>query len=221
MIDKLEIGKRLKYFGEKNFKNLTHFASLLEMKPQSLNSYIVGKSIPGGEILARLSALGCDIDWLLRGEESGTSIDIDSVQSQEYRSNSGANNYRVLGRIPAGNAEFKAFEDVYETVSLNYDPDTHFFLEIDSEFGYSMKPMVNEGDLALVSLYDRPSSGDLVAALWDSSKGALKQFRETPMPEVVALHSYNQAVDTILVKRSLIKLYRVVAIIKKKQHPNR
>lgn len=221
MIDKIEIGKRLKFFGEKNFKNLTHLAALLEMKPQSLNSYIAGKSVPGGEILARLSSLGCDIDWLLRGEESGISIDIDSIPSQEFRSISNINNYRLLGRIPAGNAEFKSFEDVYETVSLNYDPDTHFFLEIDAEFGYSMKPMVNEGDLALVSLYDKPAAGDLVAALWDSTKGALKQYRESPIPDVIALHSYNQAVDTILVKRNLVKLYRVVAIIKKKQQANR
>jgi len=65
--NKIEIGARLKEFGDGNFKNFSRFAEALGMKAQSLYVYINGKSSPGAEIISKLLDLGCDINWLLTG----------------------------------------------------------------------------------------------------------------------------------------------------------
>jgi len=69
MNNKVEIGARLKEFAEKNFSTLTDFAAQMGKDKTFFTTYFKGKSILGGELLAKLSDLGCDINWLLTGEE--------------------------------------------------------------------------------------------------------------------------------------------------------
>ena len=47
-----------------------HYAIAAGMQASTLQSYLEGRSVPGGEILIRLSQAGnVSIDWLLTGEE--------------------------------------------------------------------------------------------------------------------------------------------------------
>lgn len=70
MIKKREIGLRIKEFGERNFTSIAEFSRQLGMKTrQELYTYIYGRSIPGGDLLSKMSELGCDINWLLTGKE--------------------------------------------------------------------------------------------------------------------------------------------------------
>ena len=75
MDKKLEIGGKLKEFAENNFKSLSELSRKLGMKnPQQLYDYLNGRSYMGGEILIKLSDLGCDINWLLTGEKGDKHI---------------------------------------------------------------------------------------------------------------------------------------------------
>lgn len=73
MINKIEIGLRIKEFATKNFLSLAELSRKLGMSsPQGLNPYTSGKSLLGGEHLARLAELGCDLNWLLNGTKTNT-----------------------------------------------------------------------------------------------------------------------------------------------------
>jgi phage repressor protein C with HTH and peptisase S24 domain len=227
--EKTAVGARIRRFAEKRFGSLKALADRLGMKPQSLNSYVNGRSAPGGAILQRLNELGCDINWLLRGDEA-----FDRETAPTLKSPSGAESFsttvadsagaddapefRVRGFIPAGEGDVNLWNDYYRGHRLDYDPDTHFFLVVDEEFGYSMTPMIQPGDMALVSLLEEPRDGDLVAAKWDETKGALKLLSEQANDtENVVLTSYNQAVPPIFLKRRDVALYKVVLIEKRKR----
>ena len=62
------VGDRLRLFGKEKFKTMTTFAAALKMKPQALNVYLVGQSLPGNTLQAKLRKMGCDINWLITGE---------------------------------------------------------------------------------------------------------------------------------------------------------
>jgi len=63
------IGEKIRLFALNKGYSLAELARLLEMKPQSLQSYLSGRSLPGAEILKKLQDLGCDINWLLSDDD--------------------------------------------------------------------------------------------------------------------------------------------------------
>lgn len=68
IIDKIELGKRLKHFSEE-VGGVKKLAELLGISQPNLSgSYISGKSVPGGEMIAHLMELGCNIGWLFTGQ---------------------------------------------------------------------------------------------------------------------------------------------------------
>lgn len=210
MKEKIFIAARLREFAYSKTDRLKEFARSLEMSPQTLNSYLSGKISPGSELLIKLSDLGCDINWLLTGSEKNSKEKDFGIKTSKERI------YRVMGTLPAGRADVQDWSDLNEFKDLEYDPDTHFYLKIDEEFGYSMMPLVNPGDYVLVSLYSKPKDGDLVAALYDKTKGALKIYSESKdIPGIVILTSYNQAIQPMFFKKDQIKAYKVVLIEKK------
>ena len=64
---KREIGLRLKEYAEKNFSTFADFARAMGKDVTYFTNYYKGKSVLGGELLAQLAELGCDINWLLNG----------------------------------------------------------------------------------------------------------------------------------------------------------
>ncbi len=209
MREKSLIASRLREFAYSKTDKLSDFARLLEMLPQTLNSYLSGRITPGSELLVKLSEMGCDIEWLLTGK--GGFPETTNETSPERKQGI----YKVLGTVPAGVADIQDWSDLNEFRELQYDPDTHFYLKVDEEFGYSMMPMVNPGDFVLVSLYGKVKHGDLVVALYDETKGALKIYTENEnLPGVVVLTSYNQSIPPMLFKKEEVKVYKVVLIEK-------
>ncbi len=68
-IDKGGIAERLRYFIKHNFSSVDDAAVKLGTTGNTLrSSYLNGRSIPGPELLIKLSQLGCDIYYLLTGE---------------------------------------------------------------------------------------------------------------------------------------------------------
>lgn len=210
MREKSLIASRLREFAYSKTDRLTEFAKSLDMLPQTLNSYLSGKITPGSELLIKLSEMGCDIEWLLTGNPSGI------VKSERKGDKKSARAFAVMGTVPAGKADIQDWSDLNEFRDLEYDPDTHFYLKIDEEFGYSMMPLVNPGDYVLVSMYGKVKPGDLVVALYDKTKGALKIYNENEnLPGIAILSSYNQSIQPMVFKRDEIKIYKVVLIEKK------
>lgn len=72
LTENVEISLRLKEFVDNKFGgNVAEFARQMGMKRrQDAYPYINGTSIFGGEKLSLLSKLGCDINWLLNGDDN-------------------------------------------------------------------------------------------------------------------------------------------------------
>lgn len=73
-VDRVALGKRLKSFAD-TVGGVGKLAELLGItQPNLSGSYISGKSVPGGELIARLMELGCDVQWLLTGSQSSITV---------------------------------------------------------------------------------------------------------------------------------------------------
>ncbi|NUN09547.1 MAG: hypothetical protein HUU54_10265 [Ignavibacteriaceae bacterium] len=203
-IDKKEAGNRLRRFLTERFGNLEDAAAYLDTTVSSLrNSYFNGQSLPGKAILEKLKADGCNIDWLLFGE------------SETMVKRLGYPEYRIEAAIPAGRGELVDLSEWYQSDVLDYSPEDHVFIKVDSEFGYSMMPLIKPDDLVLISFTAPVYDGDLVAARWDRTKGALKLCSFPPNDRtMVMLSSYNSAVLPMVFKKNEIKMYKVVLIKK-------
>lgn len=206
----MTIGEKIRSFGLSKFNSLNEFAEAMGMKPPSLHQYLGSnaKREPGTGILIKLKKLGCDIDWLLTEKYTPLPSKDNSVKYIKPQ-------FRIEASIPAGQAEIQDLSEWSEYEDLYFDPQEHFYLKVDTEFGYSMMPLVNPGDLVLVSFSAKVKDGDLVAARWDKTKGALKIYKEKKKKDVVLL-SYNQAVDPIFLSKDEVEVYKVVLIKKKK-----
>ena len=122
-----------------------------------------------------------------------------------------------MGKIPAGRAELVEYNDWQENEDLFYDPRSHFWLIIDSEYGYSMTPFLQPGDMVLCSVNAKYQDGDIVAVRWDKTKGAIKILSHNPeVKDTVGLFSYNNAEKPIILSRERIEqIYKIVNIKKK------
>ena len=76
--DKKEVAKKLRAFGAERFGTMKDFAAALGMNPVTLHSgYLNSRSFPGPVLLVKLMRLGCDIHWLLAGDERGAPVSVD------------------------------------------------------------------------------------------------------------------------------------------------
>jgi transcriptional regulator with XRE-family HTH domain len=83
MIDKINLTKRLRRFALAKYGSINALAKALGTQGGSLRSnYLSGKSVPGGEMLAKLHSLGCDPTWLLTG--IGPAPDMDEPEMVMY-----------------------------------------------------------------------------------------------------------------------------------------
>lgn len=214
MAEKTMIARRIREFGEKKFKTMAELARQMEMKPQALQSYLDGKSVPGGNILSRLHSLGCDINWLLSSDTELRYVSLDEIEKVDEIPQL---EYKIAGVVPAGHAEIFEYNDWYENELVDYDPNTHVFLKIDEQNGISMVPLLQPGDLVLIDLYSKPKDGDMVAARWDETGGAVKILNlSEDDPNKIVLLSYNQSTKPIFKDRDKVVLYKVVMIKKNK-----
>lgn len=206
-IDKKKTGQRLRKFLTGQFPTLDEAAKHFGTTAGSLrNSYFNGKSLPGAEILIKLTKLGCNLNWLFYGKHlEDKQAGIPKIE------------FRLEATIPAGRGEVIDLSDWWQSEVIDFAPDEHVFLSVSEEFGYSMMPFINPGDFILISLTRKPSDGDIVVAKWDATGGALKMYSENPAaPNSVVLTSYNAMEKPIILNRNQVRLYKVVLIKKKK-----
>ncbi len=207
-----KVGYRLEEYFKTTGLTKKEFAEKLDVQNTHLNRYFIGESNPVN-LFDKLYEIGCDIDYLISGKKGREYIPIHEAERNHFNEDK---TYKIVGVIPAGVAEVTD-HDWYETATLEYNPEDHAFIAVDEEFGFSMMPSINPGDLVLISFSAKIKNGDLVAARWDATKGALKIYSDNPeIPGMAVLTSYNQAVAPIFVSKEKAKLYKVVLIKKGK-----
>jgi repressor LexA len=185
----------------------------LGISKRTLIKYENGESDISASDLFKISNY-CNVDLgrLIGAIKSGVNTipieDAEAINAPHY------SEFRIEASVPAGIAAVQERSGWYESEILDYDPRSHFFLQIDEEYGYSMMPLIEPGDLVLVSMTAKAKSGNIVAAKWDETKGAIKIFSESKDLKNVALLSYNPSVTPIFLERNEVKIYKVVLIKK-------
>lgn len=106
-MNKKEIGLRLREFLIGKYGKLIIAAEKLEIGPQNLNKYLNGDYVPGGKLIAKLSELGCDTNWLLGIENYKDAVTVGE-------NNNGKDLYEVKDKIIIQQAEeiFKLKQDI-------------------------------------------------------------------------------------------------------------
>ncbi|MFH0735578.1 MAG: LexA family transcriptional regulator [bacterium] len=217
----MTLGNRLKQFAENNYPTVVEFSKQLGINRENAYRYFKDVVSPGAELLIRLAEMGCDINWLLTGIKSSTFdnnnykpeqkklIPIERVELNELPR---VLEYSIMGTIPAGKGELVDLTDWVEKMVIDYSPHNHALLVVDEEFGYSMAPIIQPGDVALFSFDSKIRNGRPVAARWDKTKGALKIAHfNINEPERITLLSSNSAEPPIFVQKSKVQLFSIVA----------
>ncbi len=204
--EKLEIGKRLREFGESKFDKIKDFAEALDIVPSALQStYFKGRSTPGGELLIKLSNMGCDLDWLLTGERKKIAFPgLQQLQPTNYKT------YNIVGRICAGSGRnYYDATTIEGTVTIPDIGVPAVGLRVE---GDSMAPFLNERDIILVSK-QHINNEDLIAIRLKSGDQFVKKYLKKDGK--IILLSLNPLYGPITVIPSEIEqLVKVVGILK-------
>lgn len=208
-----DIAKSIKNARFKAGLSQAKLAENLGISKRTLIKYESGENEISAHDLYKIAKIcGADFSELFLPEDQPGNIV--PVEEAETIKSPIEQEYRIEASIPAGLAEIHEKTGWYESEILDYDPQSHFFLQIDEEYGYSMMPIIEPGDLVLVSLHAKIKNGNIVAARWDKTKGAVKIYNESANRKNIALLSYNQAVPPIFLDRSQAQVYKVVLIKK-------
>lgn len=117
--------------------------------------------------------------------------------------------------VPAGTGQI---QDRTDSVVVSLDSRNQFAVLIDPNNGESMQPFLQPGDIVICDMHAPVKTGDIVAARWSGSRGAIKIVGDSGhAPESYLLYSYNPVIKPIIVPKSTTRLYKVI-YIKKSAH---
>jgi transcriptional regulator with XRE-family HTH domain len=185
----------------------------------TISNYEKNLRQPDIEALIQIAQIGnVSLDWLLTGKNETV-----TEPSRKYVPLSETDNsvpviyeYPILSQIPAGRADIRMI-DHPEWKSLDFDPKKYFWLKIDEEYGYSMRPFLRPKEMVLCAHETKKfNDEDMVAVLWDKTKGAVKILNlNHNMKDLVVLDSLNPSERTITLKKSQVTaMYKVVLVAK-------
>lgn len=207
------IGSRIKHIRKKKGLNQTDFAKIVGVEAKAtVSGWENDSREPEVSKLKTIAEIGnVTLDWLIKGSSRSANDEPKaSYLPGELR-------LRLEAKVPAGKGEIIDLTDWIQEEIFNFDYDNHVVLQIDDEFGDSMKPFMHPGDYIVISFSAKINDKDPVAARWDETKGAIKIVNYLKdVPEKVLLTSYNQNVSPIVVDRKNLAMYRIVSWI-----PNR
>lgn len=169
-MDKQEsLGKRLRTLMEERRLNYEALGRLLEMKPQTLNRYVLGQREPKAGVVTDMAVrLGVDPLWL-QGYDVPREGRSDALQTP------GEQLIPILGVIKAGIPTL-AQQEVKGYASADVSrPEEYFYLEVS---GDSMKNAgIQTGDLVLIHQQPQAENGQIVVCLVQQEDATLKRFR--------------------------------------------
>lgn len=161
--DKKKIAERLKLFINNNFDGSTRaLAKAIGLREQALYDYVNGVTKPGAKMQNRLRGVNCDIEWLMTGKDSTT-----SMQTKE------SNLRPVYASIPAGKGSITKAHSYLDAPPNVHDEGKGYWIKVK---GDSMTPRFNDGDMIFVNPALEVRSGDIAVVYWnDHQDGAIKK----------------------------------------------
>ena len=212
------IGERIKYIRTTLKLTQDEFALKYGAKSKvTVSDWENGKSTPGVTHLYDMAkSIGKSLDWLVMGNDDFQPGKFINERESHYLP--GILRLRKEAIVPAGKGEFVDLTDWIQEEIFNFDYDNHVVLQIDEEFGDSMKPFMHPGDYLVISFSAKVRDKDPVAARWDNTKGAIKivNFLEDDDRKIV-LTSFNQNVSPIILPKKKVAMYKIVAWIPNKK----
>lgn len=163
------LGKRLRTLMEERKLNYEALGHLLDMKPQTLNRYVLGQREPKAGVVTEMAVrLGVDPLWL-------QGYDVPRETRGDRLRVPGEQLIPILGVIKAGIPQL-AQQEVKGYASADVSrPEEYFYLEVS---GDSMKNAgIQSGDLVLIHQQPQAENGQIVACLVEGEDATLKRFR--------------------------------------------
>lgn len=186
------LGMRLKQIMQERGLKYETLGQLLDMKPQTLNRYVLGKREPKASVVMDMATrLGVDERWL-------QGYDVPPVRQAD----AGEKLVPVLGSIRAGNPAH-AIEDIegWESADVD-DPGQYFYLRVVGD------SMINAGihpnDRVLIHRQSTAENGQIVACMVDGGDATLKRLRRQGM--FVILQPENSAYEPRIVSQQEFEL---------------
>ena len=161
------LGRRLRTLMEERNLNYEALGQFLDMKPQTLNRYVLGQREPKASVAAQMAErLGVDLLWL-------QGYDVPRQSSGILPP--GESMIPILGVIKAGIPEL-AQQEVLGYASADVpQPSQYFYLRVS---GDSMKNAgIQTGDLVLLHRQEQAENGQIVACIVQREDATLKRFR--------------------------------------------
>lgn len=167
------LGARLRQIMEERNLNYERFGLFMDMKPQTLNRYVLGQREPKAKLLLEM-AMKLDVDplWLqgydVPREPRRSPADEVITVGREVA-------IPILGVIRAGIPTLAQQEvEGYAAADVS-QPEEYFYLRV---AGDSMKNAgIQEGDLVLLHQQNCAENGQIVACLVHGEDATLKRFR--------------------------------------------
>jgi SOS-response transcriptional repressor LexA len=204
------IGERIREFAEVKYKSLKELAKALGMMPQTLNQYLNGKAVPGGQLLKKFAELGADITYLLTGEKLKEKITKQTYA--ELTTNAAGYDYPMVSTLSPGSMINFLNDGISEKISFTYHKK---FGCIALRFtGDSMMPTIENGDVLLVDSDAQIYDGCVVAAKLKNGKQVVMRYRLLPH-ELIQLNCDNLHYNPIIVKKEEIELIMPVVKIQR------
>lgn len=171
------------------------------------------RGVPEIETLIKIAEVGkVSLDTLLKNNIESNDYTY-AVQEEELIFSVREPEFAIVADVPAGRYEVN-HHDYPEYIKLDIDPRDHFALKVDKEYGISMSPYIEPGDILFCSYTRKFSNGDIVVARYDGTKGAVKRIF---INEQITLISFNPIEEPIIIsKKQLQQVFKVVLIWKRK-----
>jgi repressor LexA len=190
------LGARLRQLMEEMEMNYERFGALLDMRPQTLNRYVLGQREPKASAVTDMALkLGVDPLWLQgfdvpREPRSAPEDQVLTVGTEVA--------IPILGVIRAGVPTLAQQEIEGYAAADVVRPEEYFYLRV---AGDSMKNAgIQEGDLVLLHQQSCAENGQIVACILGREDATLKRFRR--QGDLVILQPENPAYEPRIVSES-------------------
>lgn len=183
------LGARLRQLMEERELNYERFGALLEMRPQTLNRYVLGQREPKASAVTEMAMkLGVDSLWL-----QGFDVPREPrrAPADDVLTLGGEVAIPILGVIRAGIPALAQQEVIGYAAADVSCREEYFYLRVT---GDSMKNAgIQEGDLVLLHQQSCAENGQIVACILGGEDATLKRFRR--QGDLVILQPENPAYE--------------------------
>lgn len=206
---KEKIGGRIREFAEEKFKTSKRLAEALGMIPQTLQLYISGRAIPGGEIIKKLSELGADAHYILTGEKMREKIREETTN--ELALKPGSYEFPIVNDFSIISSKKVLLEsNNLEKIAFTYHKRSGCFAF--KVKGDRMSPTLHDCDIILLDCDAKLYEGCVAAALLKSGEQIVYRYRKLPQG-FIQLNPDNFLYEPVTIKRDQIGiLFPVVKV---------